>query len=49
MSLYGIGDKRSDAIIEYREKKKIESWDELKSLIGVSDEVIKAIKEKAVL
>lgn len=47
--LYGIGSKRADAIIEYREKKKIESFTELKELLGVSDEVISAIKEKAIL
>lgn len=48
-SLYGIGDKRADAIIEYRKVKIIESFTELKELLGVSDEIIKAIKEKAVL
>ncbi|MBQ6784093.1 MAG: DUF655 domain-containing protein [Acholeplasmatales bacterium] len=47
--LFGIGTKRADAIIEYREKKKIESFTELKDLLGVSDEVISAIKEKAIL
>ena len=47
--LYGIGTKRADAIIEYRQNKKIESFTELKELIGVSDEVISAIKEKAIL
>ena len=47
--LYGIGTKRADAIIEYREKKKIESFTEFKELLGVSDEVISAIKEKAIL
>ena len=49
ITLYGIGEKRSETIINYRNKKKIESWDELKQLLGVSDEIIKAIKEKAVL
>lgn len=47
--LFGIGTKRADAIIEYREMKKIESFTELKELLGVSDEVISAIKEKAIL
>ena len=47
--LFGIGTKRADAIIEYREKKKIESFTELKEVLGVSDEVISAIKEKAIL
>ncbi len=36
-------------LIEYREKKEIESFTELKELLGVSDEVISAIKEKAIL
>ncbi len=47
--LFGIGSKRADAIIEYREMKKIESFTELKELLGVSDEVISSIKEKAIL
>ena len=49
ISLYGIGEKRADKIIEYRESKVIDSWDTLKKLIGVSNEVIEAIKEKAIL
>ncbi len=49
VTLYGIGEKRAKAIIEYREKKKIETFQELKELLGVSDEVIRNIKEKAVL
>lgn len=49
MALYGIGDKRSDTIINYRKEHTIESFEELKTLIGVSNEVIEAIKEKAVL
>ena len=49
MSLYGIGEKRAESIIKYREEKKIESWSELRSLLGVSNEIIEAIKEKAVL
>ena len=48
-SLYGIGEKRANAIIEYRKNKKIESFTELKELLGVSDEIINHIKEKAVL
>jgi len=49
MSLYGIGEARANKIIEYRKNKKIESWDELKKIIGVSNEIMEAIKEKAVL
>ncbi len=48
MTIYGIGEKRSDTIIEYRNNKKIEDFYELQKLIGVSDEVIERIKEKAV-
>ena len=48
-TLYGIGDKRAILIIEYRKNKKIESFEELREIIGVSDEVIKRIKEKAIL
>ena len=49
MSLYGIGEARANKIIEYRKNKKIETWDELKKIIGVSNEIMEAIKEKAVL
>jgi len=49
MTLYGIGDKRSDTILEYRLKSTINSFDELQKLIGVSDDVIERIKEKAIL
>ncbi|MBQ3253070.1 MAG: helix-hairpin-helix domain-containing protein [Acholeplasmatales bacterium] len=49
MMLYGIGEKRALAIIEYRINNPIESFEELKSLLGVSDEVIERIKEKALL
>ena len=47
--LYGIGEARGNKIIEYRKNKKIESWDELKKIIGVSNEIMASIKEKAVL
>lgn len=49
ITLYGIGDKRANKIIEYRKNKNIESFDELKKLLGVSDNVIEAIKKKAIL
>lgn len=48
-NLYGIGDKRALRIIEYRKNKKIESFDELKQLIEVSDYVIEQIKKEAYL
>ncbi len=49
ISLYGIGEKRAQAIIDYRKNKKIETFSELKELLGVSDEVINNIKDKAIL
>ncbi len=49
ISLYGIGEKRSEKIIEYRENKIIDSYETLKKIIGVSDEIIELIKEKTTL
>ena len=49
LTVYGIGEKRALKIIEYRKKKKIESYEELKQILGVSDEVIKKIKSQTVL
>ena len=49
VTLPGIDKKRAEAIISYREKEKIKSFDELKKIIGVSDEIITNIKEKAIL
>ena len=49
-TLYGIGIKRAERIIDYiNTNGKIDSFEKLKSLIGVSDEVIELIKEKAFL
>lgn len=49
IKIYGIGEKRSEKIIEYRKSNKISSFSELKSLLGVSDEIIERIKEEAIL
>ena len=49
MTLPGIGKKRAEGIISYREKNKIKTFDELKKIIGVSDEIITNIKENAFL
>lgn len=49
ITLYGIGEKRAEFIIEYRNNKYIKSFDELKKILGVSDAVIEKIKEQAIL
>lgn len=49
MNIYGIGEKRSDKIIEYRSNKKIESFSELQDLLGVSDAIMEEIKKQAIL
>lgn len=49
ISLYGIGEKRAMKIIEYRKTKRIESFAELKKILGVSDEIIQRIQEQAIL
>lgn len=49
-TLHGIGEKRANRIIDYIAiNGKINSFEELKRLIGVSDEIIGIIKEKAFL
>ncbi len=48
-TIYGIGEARATLIISYREVNTIDSFDELKSLLGVSDEVIETIKKQAIL
>ena len=49
-TLYGIGIKRAERIIDYLNVNGIiDIFEKLKSLIGVSDEVIELIKEKAFL
>jgi hypothetical protein len=49
ISLYGIGQKRAETLIEYRESHTLDSWETIRSLLGVSNEVIENIQEKAVL
>ena len=49
-TLHGIGEKRANRIIDYIAiNGEINSFEELKKLIGVSDEIITIIKEKAFL
>lgn len=49
ITLYGIGEKRSEKIIEYRKQNIIDSYETLKKIIGVSDEILDIIKEKTIL
>ena len=49
LTLYGIGEARANKIIEYRTNNRIDTFIELKELLGVSDEVIEKIKSQAVL
>jgi len=49
MTLYGIGDKRSDYVLGYRSTKLFESFEELQKEIGVSDAILAKIKEQATL
>jgi len=50
VTLHGIGQKRAERIIDYiKANGNIKTFQELKSLIGVSDEIIELIKEKAFL
>lgn len=48
-SIYGIGEKRANKILDVVQEKKIESFEELQKLLGVSNEVIERIKEQAIL
>ena len=48
-TIYGIGEARANLIISYRELNYISTFDELKSLLGVSDEIVEHIKRQAIL
>lgn len=45
MSIKGIGDKKAQAIIEYRKNNKIKSVDDLKNIKGFGPSLIANIKE----
>ena len=50
ISLYGIGEKRANSILEYlNNNNTFTSFQELKKFLGVSDEVINRIQEQAIL
>ncbi len=49
ISLYGIGEKRANNILEYLVNNKFQSFYELQKFLGVSDEIITRIQEQAIL
>ncbi|RDU65549.1 helix-hairpin-helix domain-containing protein [Helicobacter sp. MIT 14-3879] len=44
MTLEGIGAKKAEQIIEYREKNKFKSIDEIKNIKGIGDKLFNKIK-----
>jgi len=47
MTLKGIGEKKADAIIEYREAHGLfESVDDLKNVKGIGDKIFESIKSE---
>lgn len=44
MSLDGIGDKKAEAIIEYRTNNKFKSIEDIKNVKGVGDKLFEKIK-----
>lgn len=45
MTIDGIGDKKADAIIEYRSKTKFNSIDDIKKVNGIGDKLFDKIKK----
>lgn len=45
MTLPNIGEKRAEAIIEYREKKRFEKIEEIKNVSGIGDKYFDAMKD----
>ena len=45
MSLPNIGDKRADAIIEYRSANKFEKIEDIKNVTGIGDKFYEALKD----
>ena len=45
MSLPNIGDKRADAIIEYRSSNKFEKIEDIKNVTGIGDKFYEALKD----
>lgn len=44
MAISGIGEKKAEAIMEYRKKNKIKSVDDLKNIKGFGSKMIEKIK-----
>lgn len=45
MTLPNIGEKRADAIIEYRKQKRFEKIEEIKNVSGIGDKYFEAMKD----
>lgn len=48
MSINGIGEKKAEAIIEYRKANKIQKLDDLLNVKGIGPEIINNIKNDVV-
>ena len=46
MSLDGIGDKKAEEIIKYREKTPFKKAEDLKNIKGIGDKLFDKIKDK---
>ena len=49
MTLPNIGDKRAEAIIEYRQKDKFNKIDDIKNVSGIGDKYFEAMKDMIVV
>ncbi|MBS5988408.1 helix-hairpin-helix domain-containing protein [Anaerococcus hydrogenalis] len=49
MTLPNIGDKRAEAIIEYRQKNKFNKIDDIKNVPGIGDKYFEAMKDMIVV
>ena len=49
MTLPNIGEKRADAIIEYRQKNKFNKIEDIKNVSGIGDKYFEAMKDMIVV